>query len=55
VRNSRLADGDWKEVFNSDSAKYGGDNIGNSSSIASCNGTLNAVIPANGFIVLKRV
>jgi len=57
VRNSRLADGDWKEVFNSDLTKYGGDNIGNfgATAIPSRGGVLHAVIPANGFIVLKRV
>jgi 1,4-alpha-glucan branching enzyme len=57
VSNSRLADGDWKEVFNSDSTKYGGDNIGNfaSDAIPSRGSALRAVIPANGFVVLKRV
>jgi 1,4-alpha-glucan branching enzyme len=57
VSNSRLADGDWKEVFNSDSSKYGGDNMGNfaSDAIPSRGSALRAVIPANGFVVLKRV
>ena len=57
VSNSRLADGDWKEVFNSDLTKYGGDNIGNfgATAIPSRGGVLHAVIPANGFVVLKRI
>jgi len=57
VSNSCLADGDWKEVFNSDLTRYGGDNIGNfgATAIPSRGGVLHAVIPADGFIVLKRV
>jgi len=57
VINSRLADGDWREVFNSDLTKYGGDNIGNfgATAIPSRGGVLQAVIPANGFVVLKRI
>jgi len=57
VSNSRLADGDWKEVFNSDLTKYGGDNIGNfgATAIPSRGGVLHAVIPANGFVVMKRI
>jgi 1,4-alpha-glucan branching enzyme len=57
VSNSRLADGDWKQVFNSDSTKYGGDNIGScvATAIPSRGGVLQAVIPANGFVVLKRI
>jgi 1,4-alpha-glucan branching enzyme len=56
VDNSRLPDGDWREVFNSDAAKYGGDNIGNfgATAIPSRGGVLQAVLPANGFVVLRR-
>jgi 1,4-alpha-glucan branching enzyme len=55
VANPRLPDGRWKESFNSDSARYGGDDIGNfGAEIPSHDGALNAVIPANGFIVLRR-
>jgi 1,4-alpha-glucan branching enzyme len=45
----------WKEVFNSDAAIYGGQNIGNSgATIYSDQGRLNVVIPANGFVLLVK-
>lgn len=54
VQNARLPDGSWKEVFNSDSDRYGGWNVGNfGSTIHSSNGWFNAVIPSNGFVVFQ--
>lgn len=54
--SSRLPDGQWQEVFNSDSAHYNGNNVGNAGQILqSSNGYLNAVVPANGMIVLHKV
>jgi 1,4-alpha-glucan branching enzyme len=45
----------WKEVFNSDAAIYGGQNIGNEGAIIASNqGRLNVVIPANGFVVFVK-
>lgn len=45
----------WKEIFNSDAAMYGGRNAGNRGAIIpSAQGRLNAVIPANGFVVLVK-
>lgn len=45
----------WKEVFNSDAAIYGGQNIGNGGAIIPSNqGRLNVVIPANGFVVFVK-
>ncbi|MDD1610079.1 MAG: alpha amylase C-terminal domain-containing protein, partial [Methylococcaceae bacterium] len=45
----------WKEVFNSDAAIYGGQNIGNGGAIISSNqGRLNVTIPANGFVVFVK-
>lgn len=45
----------WKEVFNSDAAVYGGQNMGNGgATIPSSQGRLNVVIPANGFVVLVK-
>ena len=45
----------WKEVFNSDAAIYGGQNIGNLGTIVPSNqGRLNVVIPAKGFVVFIK-
>ncbi|HEX9986585.1 MAG TPA: alpha-amylase family glycosyl hydrolase [Thermoanaerobaculia bacterium] len=45
--------GDWQELFNTDSALYGGDNIGNEGRILrAADGVM---VPANGAIVLRRV
>jgi 1,4-alpha-glucan branching enzyme len=50
-----IPNGLWKEIFNSDSAFYGGQNTGNySTAISSDNGTLNSIIPASGFVVLMK-
>ena len=44
-----VPDAGWKEIFNSDSARYGGQNVGNrSATIPSSGGRLNIVIPAAG-------
>ena len=46
----------WKEIFNSDAAIYGGQNIGNGgATIPSAEGRLNAVIPAGGFVVFTKM
>jgi 1,4-alpha-glucan branching enzyme len=53
---SRLDDGGWQEIFNSDAASYGGDNMGNGGATLQVNGgQINAVIPAHGFVVLEKV
>ena len=53
--SSRLPDGSWREVFNSDASIYGGDNVGNyGAAIPSAGGVINAVIPAHGFVVLLK-
>lgn len=45
----------WKEIFNSDAAAYGGQNIGNyGATIFSNQGRLNVIIPANGFVLLVK-
>jgi 1,4-alpha-glucan branching enzyme len=45
----------WKEIFNSDAAIYGGQNVGNGgATIPSNEGRLNVVIPANGFVVFVK-
>jgi 1,4-alpha-glucan branching enzyme len=53
---SRLHPGGWQEIFNSDAAIYGGDNVGNGGSTLQVNGgVINAVIPARGFAVFEKV
>jgi 1,4-alpha-glucan branching enzyme len=45
----------WKEIFNSDAAVYGGQNMGNGGAIIpSTQSRLNLVIPASGFVVLVK-
>ncbi len=45
----------WKEVFNSDAAIYGGQNIGNGGAIIPSNqARISVVIPANGFVVFVK-
>ncbi|HKE20777.1 MAG TPA: alpha-amylase family glycosyl hydrolase [Bryobacteraceae bacterium] len=53
---SRLATGGWQEVFNSDALVYGGSDVGNGGAVLQAtNGQINAVIPAHGFVVFKKV
>jgi 1,4-alpha-glucan branching enzyme len=45
----------WKEIFNSDSAIYGGQNVGNrGATVSSAGGSLSVVIPAAGFVVFAK-
>lgn len=56
LRHSSLGGAGWRECFNSDSAIYGGSNVGNmSAALWASGGTLGLVIPANGFVVLERI
>jgi 1,4-alpha-glucan branching enzyme len=51
-----LPDARWREVFNSDAASYGGNNVGNAGDeLVSRAGSITAVLPAAGFIVCRRV
>ncbi len=55
IENSRLPDGSWREIFNSDADFYGGDGVGNfGTNIPSNAGSIRVVIPANGFVVLVK-
>ena len=50
-----IPDAGWKEIFNSDAAIYGGQNVGNAgATIPSRQGRVNVTIPASGFVVLVR-
>jgi 1,4-alpha-glucan branching enzyme len=52
----RLSAGGWREIFNSDAAVYGGDNVGNGgATLQVSGGQINAVLPAHGFVVFERV
>ena len=56
IENSRLVNGTWREIFNSDAEPYGGNRIGNlGGSISSSNGRIYVVMPANGFVVFQRL
>ncbi len=52
---SRLPSGAWREIFNSDSDRYGGNNLGNfGTAIPAVQGRIQLRIPARGFVVLRR-
>jgi 1,4-alpha-glucan branching enzyme len=45
----------WKEILNSDSAVYGGQNVGNGGAVvAATSGRLNVVVPAASVVVFVR-
>jgi 1,4-alpha-glucan branching enzyme len=51
----RLPDGPWRETFNSDSAIYGGNDVGNAgAAVPGVLGRIELRLPAAGFIVLQR-
>jgi 1,4-alpha-glucan branching enzyme len=53
---ARLPSGQWREIFNSDAALFGGNNTGNSGAALSCqNGRIEVILPANGFLVLQKL
>ncbi len=55
VQNDRIESGLWTEIFNSDSAAYGGDNIGNMHRTIRCeDGRIEIVIPFAGFVVFAH-
>jgi 1,4-alpha-glucan branching enzyme len=54
--SSRLPQGGWQEVFSSDAAAYGGDNVGNGGATLRIDGgKINVLIPARGFVVFEKV
>ena len=54
IQNPRIADGQWREIFNSDAAIYGGSGLANPAPSTSTGGLLNVRIPANSVLVLQR-
>ena len=52
----RLPDGNWRELFNSDAAIYGGNDFGNfGADLPVANGRIQLRVPANGFVVLEKM
>jgi 1,4-alpha-glucan branching enzyme len=50
-----LPDGTWREIFNSDAAIYGGNNVGNyGAAIPSSQGQIQMLIPANGVLIFSK-
>ena len=47
--------GDWREIFSSDDAIYGGSNVSNEAEIAAVDGELTVRVPARGFVVLRHM
>jgi 1,4-alpha-glucan branching enzyme len=54
IENTRIADGSWREVFNSDAPQYGGEGLLNGGQIASGGGAITLNIPANSVLMLRR-
>lgn len=54
VRNSRIADGAWREVLNSDAQTYGGWGLENPVTLRSAGGVFAPRIPANSVLVFQR-
>jgi len=54
IQNSRIADGQWREVFNSDAQDYGGGGLLNAGSVASAGGVFSARLPANSVLAFQR-
>lgn len=51
----RLPSGGWREMFNSDAAIYGGENVGNGgATLQIVGGKINAIVPAHGFVVFVK-
>ena len=52
---SRLPDGGWTELFNSDASIYGGNDVGNfGATLLAASGRMQLRIPANGLLVFAR-
>jgi 1,4-alpha-glucan branching enzyme len=51
----RLPDGGWRELFNSDAAIYGGDNVGNlGADLPAGGGRIQLRVPANAILILQK-
>ena len=54
--SNRLGQENWREIFNSNSASFGGDDLGNGGAVlGGGDGRLACVLPANSVLVFERV
>jgi 1,4-alpha-glucan branching enzyme len=54
IRSSRLADGSWQEVLNSDAQVYGGWGLANGGTLRTEGGVFAPRVPANSVLVFQR-
>jgi 1,4-alpha-glucan branching enzyme len=54
IQNVPTSDGQWREIFNSDSTAYGGSGIANPGLIPSAGGIFAVRVPANSVLVFQR-
>ena len=54
IQNPNYRDGQWREIFNSDAAAYGGSGLANQGLIPSAGGEFTVRVPANSVLVFQR-
>jgi 1,4-alpha-glucan branching enzyme len=54
IQDSRITDGQWREILNSDATNYGGRGLINPVPISSQGGAVTPVVPANSVLVFVR-
>lgn len=54
IQSSQIADGQWREIFNSDAQGYDGSGLINPGAIASASSVFSARMPANSVLVFQR-
>ena len=54
IQSSRITDGRWREIFNSDASGYGGGGLVDANPITASGGTFTARLPANSVLVFQR-
>lgn len=56
INSSNITPGRWREVFNSNSAIYGGDDMGNGGRVIFSNaGSFNCIIPKNSVMIFVKI
>ena len=56
IFSDRLWDGPWQEIFNSDAADFGGNNVGNDGGTRSAGGGhFTCTIPFHGFVIFRHI